>query len=72
MFMDEFANIGKLPSFERKIAVIRSRGISTSIIMQTYAQGKSLYKDDWETIVGNCDSLLFLGGNEPSTTEFNF
>lgn len=69
-FMDEFANIGKLPSFERKIAVIRSRGISTSIIMQTYAQGKSLYKDDWETIVGNCDSLLFLGGNEPSTTEF--
>lgn len=69
-FMDEFANIGKLPSFERKIAVIRSRGISASIIMQTYAQGKSLYKDDWETIVGNCDSLLFLGGNEPSTTEF--
>lgn len=69
-FMDEFANIGKMPSFERKIAVMRSRGISTSVILQTYAQGKSLYKDDWETIVGNCDSLLFLGGNEQSTTEF--
>lgn len=69
-FMDEFANIGKMPSFERKIAVMRSRGISTSVILQNYSQGKALYRDDWETIVGNCDSLLFLGGNEPSTTEF--
>lgn len=69
-FMDEFANIGKMPSFERKIAVMRSRGISTSVIIQNYSQGKALYKDDWETIVGNCDSLLFLGGNEASTTEF--
>ena len=69
-FMDEFANIGKMPSFERKIAVMRSRGISASIIMQNYSQGKALYKDDWETIVGNCDSLLFLGGNEKSTTEY--
>lgn len=69
-FMDEFANIGKMPSFERKIAVMRSRGISTSIITQNYSQGKALYKDDWETIVGNCDSLLFLGGNEKSTTEY--
>lgn len=69
-FMDEFANIGKMPSFERKIAVMRSRGISTAIIMQNYSQGKALYKDDWETIVGNCDSLLFLGGNEKSTTEY--
>ncbi len=68
--MDEFANIGKMPSFERKIAVMRSRGISASVIIQNYAQGKSLYRDDWETIVGNCDSLLFLGGSEPSTTEF--
>ncbi|WP_455952026.1 VirD4-like conjugal transfer protein, CD1115 family [Arcanobacterium haemolyticum] len=69
-FMDEFANIGKMPSFERKIAVMRSRGISTSIIIQNFSQGKALYKDDWETIVGNCDSLLFLGGNEKSTTEY--
>lgn len=69
-FMDEFANIGKMPSFERKVAVMRSRGISTAIIMQNYSQGKALYKDDWETIVGNCDSLLFLGGNEKSTTDY--
>jgi len=69
-FMDEFANIGKMPSFERKIAVMRSRGISTAVILQNYSQGKALYRDDWETIVGNCDSLLFLGGNEASTTEF--
>ncbi|MDY5584329.1 MAG: type IV secretory system conjugative DNA transfer family protein [Arcanobacterium sp.] len=68
-FMDEFANIGKMPSFERKIAVMRSRGISTSVIVQNYSQGKALYKDDWETIVGNCDSTLFLGGNETKTTE---
>lgn len=69
-FMDEFANIGKMPSFERKIAVMRSRGISVCVIMQTYSQGKALYKDDWETIVGNCDSLLFLGGTEQSTTDY--
>lgn len=69
-FMDEFANIGLIPSFERKIAVMRSRGISANIICQTYAQGKALYKDDWETIVGNCDSTLFLGGAEPSTTKY--
>lgn len=68
-FMDEFANIGKIPSFERKIAVMRSRGISVSVIIQNFAQGKSAYKDDWDTIVGNCDSLLFLGGQEKNTTE---
>lgn len=69
-FMDEFANIGVIPSFERKIAVMRSRAISANIIVQTYAQGKALYKDHWETIVGNCDSTLFLGGAEPSTTKY--
>lgn len=69
-FMDEFANVGKLPDFEKKIAVIRSRGISVSVVLQNYAQGKSLYKDDWETIVGNCDSKLFLGGDEESTTQW--
>lgn len=69
-FMDEFANIGKIPSFERKIAVMRSRGISVSVLCQTFSQGKALYRDDWETIVGNCDSLLYLGGFEKSTTEY--
>lgn len=69
-FMDEFANIGKIPSFERKIAVMRSRGISAVIICQNYGQGKALYKDDWATIIGNCDSLLFLGGQEKETTEY--
>ena len=69
-FMDEFANIGKIPSFDRKIAVMRSRGISAAILVQNFAQGKAIYKDDWETIVGNCDSLLFLGGNENSTTKY--
>lgn len=70
MFMDEFANIGKMPSFEKKIAVIRSRGLSVSVILQAFSQGKAMYKDDWDTIVGNCDSLLFLGGTETSTTEW--
>ncbi len=69
-FMDEFANIGLIPSFERKIAVMRSRGISVSVVIQNFSQGKARYKDDWETIVGNCDSLLFLGGTEKSTTEY--
>ena len=68
--LDEFANIGKIPNFVRLIATIRSRRISCGIILQTVSQGKSLYKDDWETIAGNCDSQLFLGGNEPSATEY--
>ena len=68
--LDEFANIGKIPNFVRLIATIRSRRISCSSILQTVSQGKSLYKDDWETIAGNCDSQLFLGGNEPSTTKY--
>lgn len=69
-FMDEFANIGVIPNFEKRIAVMRSRGISVNVILQTYSQGKDLYRDSWETIVGNCDSLLFLGGTEPSTTKY--
>lgn len=68
--LDEFANIGKIPNLTRLIATIRSRRINASIILQTYSQGKALYKDDWETIAGNCDSQLFLGGNEKSTTEY--
>lgn len=69
-FLDEFANIGRIPNFQRLIATIRSRNISCSIIIQNYAQGKAMYKDDWETIVGNCDSMLFLGGTETSTLEW--
>ena len=69
-FLDEFANVGRIPNFQRLITTIRSRGISCSIIIQNYAQGKTLYKDDWETIVGNCDSMLFLGGTETSTLEW--
>lgn len=66
-FLDEFANIGRIPNFERMIATIRSRGISASIIVQMYAQGKALYRDHWPTIVGNCDSHLFLGSTEEET-----
>lgn len=62
--IDEFANIKQIPQFEKIISVIRSRGISASIILQTKSQLKSLYKDNAETIEGNCDSLLFLGGKE--------
>ncbi|KFI46107.1 VirD4-like conjugal transfer protein, CD1115 family [Bifidobacterium biavatii] len=69
-YMDEFANIGQIPGFVQKLATIRSRKISCSIIIQNLAQLKSRYKDDWETIVGNCDSFLFLGGKEQTTTEF--
>ena len=69
-FLDEFANVGQIPNFRRLIATMRSRGISCSVIIQNYAQGKALYRDDWETIVGNCDSMLFLGGTETSTLEW--
>ena len=69
-FLDEFANVGRIPNFDRLIATIRSRRVSVSVILQTIAQLKTMYKDSWETIVGNCDSVLFLGGNEQSTTEW--
>lgn len=65
--IDEFANIKQIPDFEKIIAVIRSRGISASIILQAKSQLKSLYKDNAETIEGNCDSELFLGGKEKTT-----
>lgn len=69
-YMDEFANIGQIPGFVQKLATIRSRRISCSIIIQNLAQLKSRYDKDWETIVGNCDTFLFLGGKEQTTTEF--
>ena len=64
---DEFANIGQIPQFDKLIATIRSREISASIILQSKAQLKSIYKDNAETIEGNCDTFLFLGGKEKST-----
>ncbi len=69
--LDEFANISKIPDFERKIATMRSREISVAVILQNIAQLKGMYKDDmWETIFGNCDTTLFLGGKEYSTLEY--
>lgn len=65
--LDEFANIGLIPQFEKLIATIRSREISASIILQSQSQLKALYKDNADTIVGNCDTTLFLGGKEKST-----
>lgn len=65
--LDEFANIGQIPKFDKLIATIRSREISASIILQSKAQLKAIYKDNAETIEGNCDSFLFLGGKEKST-----
>ena len=64
---DEFANIGQIPKFDKLIATIRSREISASIILQSQSQLKTIYKDAAETIIGNCDSMLFLGGKESST-----
>ena len=65
--LDEFANIGQIPNFDKLIATIRSREISASIILQSQSQLKTIYKDAADTIVGNCDSTLFLGGKEKST-----
>lgn len=65
--LDEFANIGQIPKFEKLIATIRSREISASIILQSQSQLKAIYKDNADTIVGNCDSTLFLGGKEKTT-----
>lgn len=65
--LDEFANIGEIPQFEKLIATIRSREISASIILQAKSQMKAIYKDNADTIEGNCDTTLFLGGKEKST-----
>ena len=65
--LDEFANIGQIPQFDKLIATIRSREISASIILQSQSQLKAIYKDNADTIVGNCDTMLFLGGKEKST-----
>ena len=65
--LDEFANIGQIPNFDKLIATIRSREISASIILQSQSQLKAIYRDNADTIVGNCDTMLFLGGKEKTT-----
>ncbi len=68
--MDEFSNVALPDNFERLLATMRSRRISVSIIIQNMAQLKALFKDSWESLVGNCDTMLYLGGNEQSTHEY--
>ena len=68
--MDEFANVALPDNFERLLATMRSRRISVSIIIQNMAQLKALFKDSWESLVGNCDTMLYLSGNEQSTHEY--
>lgn len=65
--LDEFANIGKIPNFEKLIATIRSREISACVVLQAQSQLKAIYKDSADTIIGNADCTLFLGGKEKST-----
>ena len=69
VILDEFANIGLIPKFEKLIATIRSREISACIILQAQSQLKAIYKDNMDTIMGNCDAMLFLGGKEKTTLE---
>ena len=65
--LDEFANIGQIPNFDKLIATIRSREISASIILQSQSQLKAIYKDNADTLIGNMDTSIFLGGKEPTT-----
>ncbi|MBR2301098.1 MAG: type IV secretory system conjugative DNA transfer family protein [Bacteroidaceae bacterium] len=68
--LDEFANIGTIPEFTKKLATMRKYEISCSVILQNLAQIKTMYKDDWESIVGNSDTMLYLGGKELTTMEY--
>lgn len=65
--LDEFSNIGLIPNFEKLIATIRSREISATVILQAQSQLKAIYRDNMDTIIGNCDTTLFLGGKEKTT-----
>ena len=65
--IDEMANVGQIPNLEKLIATIRSREISACLVLQTQSQLKAIYKDNADTIIGNCDSKIFLGGTEPTT-----
>lgn len=68
--MDEFANVSLPDDFEKKLSTMRSRGVSVSIILQNISQLKALFEKQWESILGNCDEFLYLGGNEQSTHEY--
>lgn len=68
--LDEFANIGTIPDFNEKLATMRKHEISCTIVIQALSQLKTMYKDDWEVIVGNCDTLLFLGGSDATTLDY--
>jgi type IV secretion system protein VirD4 len=68
--MDEFANVSLPDDFDKILSVMRSRGVSVSIILQNMAQLKALFEKQWESIVGNCDSFLYIGGNEKSTHQY--
>lgn len=68
LILDEFANTGKIPEFSEKVATIRKYEISVNIIVQSLSQMKNLYKDDWETLTGNCDNTIYLGGGADTTT----
>ena len=70
MIMDEFANVSLPDDFDKILSVMRSRGVSVSIILQNLAQLKALFEKQWESIVGNCDEFLYLGGNEQSTHKY--
>ena len=69
-WMDEFANVGRLPDFEISMATVRSRGISAVLMVQALGQGKALYQDSWATIMGNCDTVLFLGSQDQETRKW--
>ena len=68
--LDEFANIGQIPEFSKLVGTMRSREVSVSIIIQNMTQLSTLYENSWETIVGNCDSIMFLGGKDWTTLEY--
>ncbi|WP_242359013.1 VirD4-like conjugal transfer protein, CD1115 family [Lactococcus petauri] len=68
--IDEFANIGRIPNFEKALASFRKREMSFAIILQSLAQLRKMYKNNWEEIVDNCSTLLYLGGDDPKTLEF--
>ena len=68
--MDEFANVSLPDDFDKILSVMRSRGVSVSIILQNMAQLKALFEKQWESIVGNCDTFLYLGGNEQATHKY--
>ena len=68
--MDEFSNVSLPDDFDKILSVMRSRGVSVSIILQNMAQLKALFEKQWESIVGNCDEFLYLGGNEQSTHKY--